>query len=156
MKGVIPLVALALALSACNVKLKGDGSSPPPADKGIPGPDLTGTWLSNCNPDSMTNGYKMLEVTYRNNSVSRKSRSYADVNCTRMSNEKAEDGTFKFISASPDGSFTVEYRFPIGNGVHALPKEKVLLEGTTLWISDYVIGDTVTKAMMFQSKKVAP
>lgn len=151
-------VALALALTACNVKLKGSGdeANPPTEDKGVPGPDIAGTWLTGCNPDWMSNGFKMLEVTYRNNSVSRKSRSYADANCTRLSAEKVEDGTFKFLQAHPDGSFTVQYRFPIGNGVHALPKEKVLLENGILFISDYVIGDSIPKSVMFQSRKVAP
>ncbi len=148
--------ALVLMLLACNVKLKGSGDSPPPVDKGIAGPDISGTWLSDCRADWMTSGYKMLEVTYRNKSTSRKSRSFADANCTRLSAEKVEDGTFKFVQVDPDGSYTIEYRFPIGNGIHALPKEKIILENTTLWISDYVAGQAVQKSLMFQLKKVAP
>ena len=71
-----------------------------------------------------------------------------------MIDSKTEDGSFKYLEANKDGSFTVQYRFPIGNGASALPQEKVLLDNGVLYLSDYAIGDAVTKQMMVALRKV--
>ena len=151
------VLALSVALSACGVKVDSAGDMPPiPENKGIPGPVITGTWRTDCISDLMSSSYKMIESTFRNSSVSRKTQFYRDFNCTQMSDEKTQNGTFKYVAKDKDGSYTIEYRMDLGNGWHSLPKEKILLDGDILYISDFVIGQTVTKSAMFPMQKVAP
>lgn len=150
-------VALALTISACSVKMDGGGEVPAvPEAKGIPGPNITGSWRSECIPDTLSANYKIIESTFRNSAVSRKTRYYRDYDCTRMSDEKTQNGTFKYISKDGDGSYTIEYRMDLGNGWHSLPKEKIVLDGDVLYISDFVIGQQVRKQSMYPMQKVAP
>lgn len=147
-RSVVILVTSMLAVSACNIKLKGDKSSPPPENKGVPGPDLRGTWLSNCESNPRTAGYRTLDVTYTNSNVSRVENLYHDATCNLLSKTEVKSGTYKFIEALKDGSFTVEYTIPIGNGWSSLPKENVRLENGMLYLSDFVIGQGINKSMM--------
>lgn len=149
-------VALAFSVSACGVKVEGGDTPVIPENKGIPGPNITGSWRSDCIPDTMSSSYKIIESTFRKSSVSRKTRLYRDYNCTRMTDEKTQNGTFKFIGKENDGSYTIEYRMELGNGWHSLPKEKVVLDNDVLYISDFVIGQDVRKQSMYPMQKVAP
>lgn len=143
--------AVFCVLAACAPKAKLDTPAPV-QDKGIPGPNIQGQWISDCEPSGSGSGYRVLDVTYGAEDVSRKAHSYHDNQCQHLAKTDVQAGTYKFIESHRDGSYTMEYRIPVGNGWSALPKEKVLLENDTLYLSDFVIGD-ISKSIMIPLKK---
>lgn len=148
------VIACALGFAACGVKVTPSGGAPAKVvDKGIAGPDISGDWASGCEADWRSNGWMTLEISYKEKTVSRRTRTFDDRQCTRLVSEKTEDGTFLFKEAYKDGGFALDYRIDLGNGITALPKEKVLLEGDTLYVGDYQVGEAVTKDMMIPLKK---
>lgn len=156
--GIILATAL-LGLSACKAKVTGDGGDAPPPieDKGINGPDITGQWASGCEVDlRTTSGYRTIEIVFKDKSLSRRTRSFEDRQCSRMSNEKTDTGTFKYIAQEKDGAMVVEYKIALGNGWSQILKEKIVRENNLLYISDYQIGEAVTKAQMIPLKLVQP
>ena len=76
-----------------------------------------------------------------------------DSTCQEIKSTKTEVGTYSFLEANKDGSYTMQYAFPIGNGIRVLPEEKVLLNNGVLYLSDYAIGDAVTRASMIALHK---
>jgi hypothetical protein len=157
MKKVLFTLAAVVALSACNIKLKGkdEPKGPPPEEK-VEGPNIEGQWLSACESNFREGGYRVLDVTYGPATASRKSHLYHDIQCQQLSKTEVKEGTYKYTAANKDGSYTVEYRIPIGNGWFSLPKENILLENNTLFISDFVIGDGINKSLMVRmQRKVA-
>ena len=147
---------MSVGISACSLKTSTDEMPKfqPPAAKSVKGPDLTGTWSSGCQRSTFGE-IKSFDVVFTTDTISRKNTTFSDTGCTRAIQSKTEVGTYKYLEANKDGSFTVEYRIPIGGGVSALPQEKLLLDNGVLYLSDYAIGDAITKEMMVPLRKAA-
>jgi hypothetical protein len=149
-------LGLALGLSACSIKAAGGGGDAPaiPQEKVVKGPDLTGSWSSGCQQTEFGE-YKTFDIVFTANVVSRKSATYSEAQCTSVQDTKTDNGTYKYLAANKDGSYNVQYRIPLGNGVSALPEEKILLDNGVLYVSDFALGDAVTKQKMVALHKVA-
>jgi hypothetical protein len=150
----VSVIGLALGTSACSIKASGAGDAPSvPQEKPVNGPDLTGSWSSGCQQTEFGE-YKTFDIVFTSNVVSRKSSTYSDSQCASAQGNKTDSGTFKYIAANKDGSYNVQYKIPLGNGVSALPEEKVLLDNGVLYVSDFALGDAVTKQKMVALHKV--
>lgn len=153
--GFITAIVIAGLVSACSLKVSdksGDNKGAPGPQKGVQGPNVEGHWMSGCEP-AIGSGFRKLDVTFTGNQVVRNSNSYRDSRCTLKNDERTDMGTFIFLESHPDGTYTIEYTIPMGDGWSAMPQEKVLMIEDSLYISDFVIGDTVTKESMIQMKK---
>jgi hypothetical protein len=149
------IAILSVGISACSVKATDDASVPGPSQqKTVAGPDLTGSWSADCGMTTFGE-YKSFAVVFTTSTVSRKNTTYIDSTCQEIKSSKTEVGTYSFLEANKDGSYTVQYAFPIGNGIRVLPEEKVLLNNGVLYLSDYAIGDAVTRDSMVPMHKAS-
>jgi hypothetical protein len=154
-KGVCFLSAV-VTLSGCSVKMNGGGGSPAKPQEvqelqELQGPDISGTWESGCEVDD--SGSKQLVVTYVNKKIARRSLMFSDRYCSSLKYDIVESGSWRYAEAHKDGSFTVEYVVATGNNQPAFAREKVLLDGDTLFVSDYVVGDIPKAAMIAMKRK---
>lgn len=152
----IALIAVT-QLVACSAKVEGNadgggGSGPTPAgtEEGffdprpsIAGPNLEGKWKSACHVAYDYSSY-MYQYTVNGQAVERTESRFTDSQCSNLRKETAYKGRFRFLEASADKTYTVEYAFDEGNGITSFPQEKVLVEGNALYLSHFMVGDGAT------------
>jgi hypothetical protein len=141
------LILLSIAaLGACSIKTS--GGAPPAADNGgffdqkatVPGPAVEGEWTSLC-ARKYQDTYRIFNFKFKGDTVARNEVLFSDAKCKVKAGEKFNHGRFRFIDAFADGGFGIEYAFDLGSGLTTFPQEKLAVDGTALYISDFQTGE---------------
>lgn len=144
MKTPIQAGALALALffAACAPKAKvtTEGFTVGPFNHKVSGPDLNGTWASGCERDDWSSGFVMFNITFKDQTISRKETKFQDPKCTVQLSTLDRRGLYRYVAAYSAGIFELEYRINMPNGFYTTG-ENVSRSQNRLWITDRRVGN---------------
>jgi hypothetical protein len=139
----------ALSIAGCSVKASG-GDGDPGAQPGglaaepfghkIEGPVVEGLWASECLFDSYKTKYKLQSIQFTGQSIKRDASLYNDAKCTEVFKKVESVGNFRWVSQTSYGGFLMDYRLDAGNGGTVITGEELLIEGDTMYLSDYHMG----------------
>jgi hypothetical protein len=139
--------ALVMSLAACSVKKDVSEDLPDiPQNKTetfdhlVQGPNLDGTWSSDCVYDSSDRNYNLKQIRFEGQKVTRLHGTYQDRACQTEIKVYEANGKFRYKAATSYGGFEVDYRFDLGGGATQITKEELLLEGENLYLSDFTVG----------------
>lgn len=140
--------ALALALAACSAKVSGNGSSPdikiPSIDEGfahkITGPEVSGSWSSDCVFDDLEEKYHVKRISFVDNKVERVVTYFSDMSCEKKLSTSDLRGFFRWVDVTSYGGYLMDYRFDLGNGGYSMTAEEILIENGKLYLSDFRSG----------------
>ena len=108
----------------------------------IQGPNLSGDWKSDCNPDKWSSNYVSFHIKIKNQDIVRDVSNFADRDCTQLINATHETGRFRFMNQYTD-VYELEYELTIANATYTLGENVELKGNNTLMISDRYTGSLV-------------
>jgi hypothetical protein len=75
--------------------------------------------------------------------ISRHERLFTDDSCQTLEKESRWRGTFTYQEKRAGEIFTLEYRIDRGGGITQITYENIKRAGSSLYLSNYTIGDAV-------------
>ena len=149
-KEILILTVAAVTMASCHASVSG-GSSALPIDAqpqtwskdSVSGPDVTGAWSSACVASPFqSNQWRKMAIQFATDHVTHVYGEYSDAGCTTSTRLENYSGLFHYIAKNSDGTFEIEYRFDLKNGVSEIIEEKLLLANNQLFVSNFVYGDS--------------
>lgn len=150
MNAILITSALSLMLFGCSASVSTDGGATAPSTPvkefmderaTIQGPDINGTWESDCNYDRGSANYRIFQMTMKDGTVTRTMETFKDSSCKEFIQKKTNTGKFRFIEKLRNEIYAVEYAFDLGQGARAFPQENIRKDEDMILIGNFHVGE---------------
>lgn len=147
---------LAIGLSACSARIEGAEKSggtpvnPIVTEHQVEGPSLDGVWKSDCRYKYSSSRYEAVSMTITGQSVKRTLTKFSDSLCKAVVQADEWNGIFRFMKKYENGVYEVEYQIALGKGATQFTGENLKLVNSTLWISEFYVGENGTPTLQLK------
>jgi hypothetical protein len=154
------IAAAAVLLNGCSAKVSGASPedifghlNPGPQDFAhlVPGPDISGTWDSECVENSRDDGWMTVRLTVEGQQVTRDTTTFNNSQCNAPADSgRSEHGYFRYTKVNAFNALEVEYKFDMNGGSYT-QFETMKLDGANLLISGEIGGDSDPQIKMVKT-----